>query len=143
MKRKRNVLVIEDNPDEAFMMQRALTKCTVCIDPVLINNGQEAVRYLASSRRMAEMPQLILIDLKLPGMSGFDVVRQIRSAAATRFIPVIIFSSSELPADRLEAYSCGVNSFIRKPIRFADLTEQMELVTQYWLTLNRPVTASD
>lgn len=137
---EKTVLVVEDNPDEAFIIKRALAKGSIHVNTIVFNSGDEVVNYLFPVAGSNKLPDLILLDLKLYGMSGFDVLRKIKSSNRTHFIPVVIHSSSELPQDRIEAFSSGASSFIRKPISFSELAKHMDLMLQYWLTLNQSVT---
>lgn len=137
----KSVLIVEDNPDEAFMIKRATAKSSVPVDAIIAGSGEDAVKLLFHETSSPLTPNLIILDLKLPGMSGFDVLRKIKSSNDTSFIPVIILSSSELMEDRIEAYGAGAISFIRKPLGFIELIATMDLIIRYWLVLNHPLIA--
>jgi CheY-like chemotaxis protein len=135
------ILLVEDNPDDELLALRALKKTGVENDVVVAHDGVEALDYLFASgshsgRDPAVMPQLILLDLKLPKVGGLEVLRRLRSHERTRLLPVVILSSSREHQDMLDGYSLGANSYVRKPVNFEQFVVAVELLRRYWLVLN-------
>jgi two-component system response regulator len=136
------ILLVEDNPNDIELTLYALKKYKVAERVDVVRDGVEALEYLfcegAYNYRQAEdMPQLILLDLKLPKMDGLDVLRQIKANTRTRAIPVIALTSSREDADVRESYRLGVNSYIVKPIDFDRFTEAVRRLGTYWLRHNQ------
>jgi len=137
------ILLVEDNPDDAVLTRRALSKSGIQHKIEVARDGLEALDYLFAlgshaERKTSEMPALILLDLKLPKVDGLEVLRRLRADRLTRLIPVICLSSSDEPADVIESYSVGANSYIRKPVDFSEFTETVRSLAHYWLRLNEP-----
>jgi len=135
------ILLVEDNPDDELLTLRALKKSGVRNEIVVAHDGVEALDYLFASgphsgRDPAVMPQLILLDLKLPRVDGLEVLRRLRSDERTRRLPVVILTSSREQRDMLEGYGLGANSYIRKPVNFEQFVKAVELLRSYWLVLN-------
>ncbi len=135
------ILLVEDNPDDELLALRALKKTGVENEVVVAHDGVEALDYLFASgphsgRDPAVMPQLILLDLKLPRVGGLEVLRRLRSHERTRLLPVVILSSSREHQDMLDGYSLGANSYVRKPVNFEQFVMAVELLRRYWLVLN-------
>jgi len=135
------ILLVEDNPDDELLTLRALKKTGVENEVVVAHDGVEALDYLFASgshsgRDPAVMPQLILLDLKLPRVDGLEVLRRLRSDERTRLLPVVILSSSGEHRDMLDGYSLGANSYVRKPVNFEQFVMAVELLRRYWLVLN-------
>lgn len=131
------ILLVEDNPDDIKLTQRAFGKCDFCKDTcqlVVVNDGSEAIEYLNTS----VLPKLILLDLKLPKMNGFEVLDYIRSNERTKLTPVIILTSSKEEQDIKKAYYLGANSYIRKPVSFNRFYEVTQEIGTYWLNINEP-----
>lgn len=138
---KKIILLVEDNPDDEALTLRAFRKNNIVNEIVVARDGAEALDYLFSEggyagRDVGVMPQIILLDLKLPKIDGLEVLQRIRSDEQTRLIPVIILTSSKEEQDLVEGYSLGANSYIRKPVDFAQFTEAIRLLGLYWLVLN-------
>lgn len=136
------ILLIEDNIDDERLTLRALRKNNIMNEVVVAVDGQEAIDYLFGSgsfsdRDMAVMPAVVILDLKLPKLSGLEVLQRIRGDARTRRVPVVVMTSSEDQAQVDEAYKQGCNSFLRKPNEPADFSEMVLQVAMYWLLLNR------
>src|SRR5918997_5174504 len=132
------ILLVEDNPDDELLTLRALKKTGVENEVVVAHDGVEALDYLFASgshsgRDPAVMPQLILLDLKLPKVGGLEVLRRLRSHERTRLLPVVILSSSREHQDMLDGYSLGANSYVRKPVSFEQFVMAVELLRRYWL----------
>jgi CheY-like chemotaxis protein len=135
------ILLVEDNPDDEALTQRALKKNNIRNEVVVARDGVEAVDYLFGTgahagRDLAAMPQVILLDLKLPKMDGFELLERIRSSEATKFLPVVILTTSNEDQDRIRGYGLGANSFVRKPVEFDQFIEVVWQLGLYWLILN-------
>jgi len=135
------ILLVEDNPDDELLTLRALKKTGVQNEVVVARDGVEALDYLFASgaysgRDPAVMPQLILLDLKLPRVGGLEVLKRLRSNERTRLLPVVILTSSREQRDMLEGYGLGANSYVRKPVNFEQFVKAVELLRNYWLVLN-------
>jgi two-component system response regulator len=132
----RAILLVEDNPDDVALTLRALKKCGVSNEVVVARDGVEALDHLFATRATA--PQLILLDLKLPRLSGLEVLTRLRENEQTRFLPIVILTSSKEQRDVADGYSLGANGYIRKPVDFGEFVQVMEQLKLYWLTLNEP-----
>ena len=135
------ILLVEDNPDDELLTLRALKKSGVSSEVVVAHDGVEALDYLFASgpysgRDTAVMPQLILLDLKLPKVDGLEVLKRLRSDERTRRLPVVILTSSREQQDMLDGYGLGANSYIRKPVDFEQFISAVEQLRLYWLVLN-------
>ena len=140
------VLLIEDNPDDALLMRRAFDRCQAGRELVVAGTGEEAIALLSPSRGrnlVPLRPSLVLLDLDLPGNDGIEVLRRIRTQAGTRTIPVIVFTSSRVPADVTASYELGANSYLQKPVGFDSLLETVETLGRYWLQMNVSPVVSD
>jgi two-component system response regulator len=137
----KTILLVEDNPDDADLALRALRQKHILNELVVARDGAEALDYLFGAgahagRDLRQMPQLVLLDLKLPKVDGFEVLRRIRADDRTRFLPVVVLTSSKEDRDLIEAYHCQANSYIRKPVDFVQFSEAVGLLGLYWLVLN-------
>ena len=136
------ILLVEDNPDDVFLTQRALNKSHIANKLAVAENGQEALDYLFcqnnySERDPKQIPEVVLLDLKLPRAGGLDVLKKIRANLATRMLPVVVLTSSSADKDVINSYQPGCNSFIRKPVVFDQLVKAVEQLGLYWLVLNQ------
>jgi len=136
------ILLVEDNPDDKLLAQRAFKKNGINTRLVTVRDGAEALDYLFGSgdytgRDMREMPEIILLDLKLPRVDGFEVLRRMRSQEMTRLLPVVVLSSSLEPQDLVKSYLLGANSYIRKPVDFGEFTKVVRELWTYWLSFNQ------
>ncbi len=137
------ILLVEDNPSDIGLTQRALDKSHVANKLVVAEDGQEALDYLFAAgahagRDAAELPALVLLDLKLPRVGGLEVLRRIRADERTRRLPVVILTSSKEEQDVAASYDLGVNSYIRKPVDFRQFAGAIEHLGLYWLVANEP-----
>lgn len=137
------ILLVEDNQDDIELTRRAFEKQDVANKLVVAENGVEALDYLFATgshagRDVSVMPSLILLDLKLPQMDGFEVLRRVRNDDRTKLIPVVILTSSDQDIDLIESYNLGCNSYLRKPTSFAKFIEDLRMLVSYWLQLNEP-----
>jgi CheY-like chemotaxis protein len=135
------ILVVEDNPDDEELTRIALQESNIAHQLVVVRDGVEALDYLFATgahagRGANVMPQLILLDLKLPKMTGLEVLRRLRTDERTRFIPVVILTSSLEEEDLLNAYRLCANGYVRKPVDFSQFGEAVRRLGLYWLTLN-------
>ena len=139
--KKKIILLVEDNPDDELLTIRALEKNNIMNEVVVARDGVEALDYLFGTgsnnkRKLSQMPEMVLLDLKLPKMDGLDVLRRIRSDERTKLLPVVVLTSSTEEKDLIESYSLGANSYIRKPVDFTQFTEAIKQLGLYWLVLN-------
>ncbi len=141
--KERIILLVEDNPDDEALTLRALRKNNVRNEIVVARDGSEALEYLFAEgaykdRDVSELPQLVLLDLKLPKVDGFEVLRRIRADERTRLLPVVILTSSREEQDVVNGYRSGCNSYVRKPVNFDEFIEAARQLGLYWLLLNEP-----
>jgi two-component system response regulator len=132
---ERSILLVEDNPDDELLTLRALQKNNIRNRVVVAHDGAEALNYLSGAR---DLPSVILLDLKLPKVSGLEVLRRLRADERTRLVPVVILTSSREEQDLLSGYRFGANSYVRKPVDFNEFVEAVRQLGLYWLVLNEP-----
>jgi two-component system, response regulator len=135
------ILLVEDNPSDIGLTQRALAKARIANEMIVAEDGEEALDYLwgtgvHAGRDVSDLPAVILLDLKLSGVSGLEVLRQIRGDARTRRVPVVILTTSKEEQDVAAGYDLGVNSYVRKPVDFNQFATAVEQLGLYWLVLN-------
>jgi len=138
----KTILLVEDNPDDVTLTLRALKKNNLLNEVVVARDGVEALDFLFSegsyTNRVAEhLPELILLDLKLPKVDGLEVLKRIRANERTKLLPVVILTSSNEQSDIISGYELGVNSYIRKPVDFEQFIEAVRQLGLYWLVLNQ------
>ncbi len=138
------ILVVEDNPDHLELTVLTLVEHGVTAEIAVARDGAEALDYLFgrgihAGRDTQKQPAFILLDMKLPKLSGLDVLRAVRSNPLTALVPVIMLTSSSEQSDILSCYQNGANSFIRKPVDFGEFTEKLHRLQAYWLGVNEPV----
>jgi two-component system response regulator len=136
------ILLVEDNPDDEALTLRALKKNNIRNEVVVARDGAEALDYLFgrgayAARDPRIMPHVILLDLKLPKVDGFEVLKALRADDRTRFLPVVILTSSNEEQDKLNGYGLGANSYVRKPVEFEAFIEGVRQLGLYWLILNQ------
>jgi two-component system, response regulator len=141
--RKKVILLVEDNADDEALARRALEKNRIVNELIVVRDGAEALDFLFSEgayveRDNSHRPQLILLDLKLPKIDGLEVLRRIRADERTKLIPVVVLTTSDEERDRIQSYTHHANSFVRKPVDFAQFTEVIRQIGLYWLVLNEP-----
>ena len=139
----KTILLVEDNQSDADLTKRALFKGRILNDLVVAEDGQEALDYLRgegthTGRSIADVPALVLLDLKLPKVPGLEVLRLIRADPRINRVPIVILTSSKEEEDIAAGYSLGVNSYVRKPVDFKEFQIAMENLGLYWLLLNEP-----
>jgi CheY-like chemotaxis protein len=138
-----HILLVEDNPEDIEMTLRALRRARLANPVEVVEDGAQALEYLFATgayagRDINRPPKVVLLDLKLPKLSGLDVLRRLRSDERTREIPVVILTSSREDSDVAEAYRLGVNSYVVKPVEFEAFVEAVGRVGLYWGLLNQP-----
>lgn len=129
------ILLVEDNPDDEALTLRALNKGDYKSDIMVLRDGQQAVDYLNGADE-SRLPALIMLDLKLPKLSGIDVLKFIRSNNKTKHLPVVVLTSSSEESDIRECYEYHVNSYVRKPVNMDEFTESVRNLGLYWLMIN-------
>jgi len=134
------ILLVEDNQDDEELTVLAYERSRIANRMVVVRDGQEALDYLLGTDAQV-LPQLVLLDLKLPKVSGLEVLRRLRADPRTRRLPVVVLTSSKEEQDLLESYDCGANSYVRKPVDFARFSEAIHQLQLYWLVLNEQPTA--
>lgn len=132
------ILLVEDDPDHEALAIRALRKANVANEIEVAHDGAEALEYMNAVTSGAKvLPQLVLLDLKLPKVDGLEVLRTIRASDKTALLPVVVLTSSDEERDIVSSYRLGVNSYIRKPVNFTDFAEATRQLGMYWLLLNQ------
>lgn len=129
------IVLVEDNPDDEDLTLRALKKQHVANDIVVVRDGAEALEFLLGENN--PLPSLVLLDLNLPKVGGLQVLQRLRSEERTRFLPVVVLTSSDEDKDLIDGYRFGANSYVRKPVDFHQFTEAVRSLGLYWLVLNR------
>jgi two-component system, response regulator len=137
------ILLVEDNPDDEALTLRALKKNNIKNEVVVAHDGAEALDYLFGTgkhagRNMDVLPQVVLLDLKLPKVEGLEVLRRVRADKRTKLLPVVILTSSNEEQDRIDGYGLGANSYVRKPVDFSQFLDAARQLGLYWLILNEP-----
>jgi len=135
------ILLVEDNEDDELLTLRALTRNNIKNEVVVARNGADALDFLFGTgahagRDLSVMPEVTLLDLKLPKISGLEVLRALRSNELTRLLPVVVLTSSLEEQDLIRSYGLGANSYVRKPVDFNQFTEAVRHLGLYWLILN-------
>jgi two-component system response regulator len=128
------IILVEDNPDDERLTLRALRKANVANEILIARNGEEALTLVLNAD---PLPSVILLDLKLPKISGLEVLRQIRANARTRFLPIVVLTSSSEDRDIIESYNLGANSYVCKPVEFDRFTEAVSQLGLYWALINQ------
>lgn len=147
---QQTILLVEDNPDDEALTLRALEKNKILNEVVVAHDGVEALDYLFAEgayagRDLCVMPEVILLDLKLPKIDGLEVLKRLRADERTRLLPVVILTSSNQEQDIIASYNLGANSYIRKPVDFTQFIDAVRQLGLYWLVLNEapPVQRGD
>lgn len=138
----KTILLVEDNPDDEDLTLRALRQAKVANEVIVTRDGIEALDYLFAQGRFkdrdpGQRPSVVLLDLKLPKLNGLDVLQRMRADPLTRFVPVVILTSSSEDEDMLKSYASGANSYVRKPVEFGAFASAVAQLGIYWLMLNQ------
>ncbi len=138
------ILLVEDDPDDVELALRALQRHRIANQVVVVRDGAEALAFLYgegahATRNPGDLPEVVLLDLNLPKVRGLEVLQRIRADARTRFLPVVVLTTSSEERDVVESYRLGANSYIRKPVDFEQFAEAMRQLGMYWLVLNQNV----
>ncbi len=135
------ILLVEDSPDDVDLTMRALEKNNISNRIVVCPDGAVALSYLhekaPGGHYVNELPQVVLLDLKLPKVDGLEVLKAVRANPRTRLLPVVVLTSSKEERDMVESYSLGANSYVRKPVSFDEFLEAVRQLGLYWLLLNQ------
>jgi CheY-like chemotaxis protein len=138
----RKILIVDDSPNDVELMLEALATANLANDIVVARDGQEALDYLDRQGRFAarvpENPAVVILDLKLPKVSGHDVLHHIRSSPGLRHLPVVVLTSSNEEKDRIACYEGAVNGYVVKPARFEDFVEAVKGLGVFWVLINEP-----
>jgi two-component system response regulator len=137
----KTILLIEDNPKDEALTLRALRKSGIVNEVAVTRDGAEALDFLFSTgayaaRNPAEVPTLVLLDLNLPKVGGFEVLKRLRADERLKLLPVVILTSSDEEKDLIEGYERGANSYVRKPVEFSEFANAVQQLGLYWLILN-------
>ena len=143
MSRSRTILLVEDNPNDVELTLRAFERSNVIRKIVVVPDGEQAMHYLFSTglcanRSAQDMPEVVLLDMKLPKLDGLGVLRRMRADERTRRLPVVVLTSSKEEKDVMSSYDLGANSFVRKPVDFGEFVEAAKHLGIYWLLMNEP-----
>jgi two-component system response regulator len=138
-----DLLLVEDNPDDAGLVIRQLKKSNLCNNLIHLHDGEEALDFLFvrgkfSDRKIEDRPKVILLDLKMPKVDGLQVLREIRNDDRTKLIPVVMMTSSREERDIVESYSLGVNAYVVKPVGFDNFSTAVAELGMFWLLVNQP-----
>ena len=141
MRELHRILAAEDNPFDAFLLKRAFLKAGINVPMDVVTDGQEVIDYLNgeepySDRKQHPIPTVLVLDLKMPRLSGFDVIEWIRRQPGLRRLPILVLTSSNLSRDVNRAYDLGANSYLVKPSELQDLEQVAAAVERYWLKIN-------
>jgi len=139
--KKKDILLVEDNPDDVTLALRALKRNNILNEVVVVQDGAEALDYLFGQgkyqgRDTSQTPAVVLLDLKLPKVDGLEVLRRLRADERMKRLPVVILTSSNEEQDLVESYNLGANSYIRKPVDFLQFAEAIRQLQLYWLVVN-------
>ncbi|MEB3289847.1 MAG: response regulator [Leptolyngbya sp.] len=129
-----SILLVEDNPDDERLILRALRRSNITNPVVVAHNGEEALQCLQG---LSPLPIVVLLDLKLPKVDGFEVLRQLRNQDATRALPIVVLTSSSEDRDIVTSYHLGANSYVRKPVSMDEFTMAIEHLGVYWTRMNQ------
>ena len=130
------ILLVEDNPDDEELTRIAFEESNLANQLVVAHDGVEALEYLLDPKR--PLPQMVLLDLKLPKLNGLEVLRRLRADERTKFLPIVILTSSDEERDRTQSYGFGANSYVRKPMDFQQFQRAVSELGLYWLDVNQP-----
>lgn len=132
------ILLVEDNADDEKLTLRALRQSEIPNETVVARDGEEACGYLfPNGDERKRLPDLVLLDLKLPKVGGLEILQRMRREDRTKSVPIVVLTSSDEERDIMMSYNLGANSYIRKPVDYAQFIDTIKLLGKYWLTANR------
>jgi two-component system response regulator len=136
------ILLVEDNADDEALTIRALRRNNVANEIVVAHDGEEALDFFTGTgvwaeRGLPRLPEVVLLDLKLPKVDGLEVLKRIRAEQRTKYLPVVVLTSSSEEGDLVESYRLGANSYVRKPVDFSEFGQAVGQLGLYWLLLNQ------
>lgn len=136
------IVIVEDNPDDEALMLRAFKQHKLTNEIVVLRDGVEAIEYLLGTgayagRDTTQMPQVVLLDLKLPKLNGLDVLKRLRADPRTKIVPIVVLTTSKEEGDMVASYDLGANSYVVKPVDFTKFVESVKQLGLYWLLLNQ------
>jgi two-component system response regulator len=136
------ILLVEDNPNDALLTVRAFKKAGILNEMVVASDGEEALEYMFGTGRydgrdVAQLPQVILLDLKLPKVDGLEVLKRLREDPRTKAVPIVILTSSSEERDLISAYNLHTNAYVQKPVDFVQFAEACKHLGMFWLLLNK------
>jgi two-component system, response regulator len=139
---EKTILLVEDDPDDEELTTRALRQAKIANEIVVARDGSEAIEFLFgqgrhAGRDLSQMPAVILLDLKLPKLSGLEVLQRLRADERTKLIPTVILTSSSEDEDMVKSYKWGANSYVRKPVEFGAFVNAVSQLGMYWMLLNQ------
>src|SRR3954453_8738142 len=140
MHKDKTILLVEDSPADEALTLRALKKANIMSEVIVARDGAEALDYLfgpETGEIRRKLPELILLDLKLPKLDGHEVLKRIRADERTHLLPVVVLTTSVEDEDRLESYRVGANSYVRKPVNFTEFSEAVLQLGLYWLPVQK------
>jgi CheY-like chemotaxis protein len=142
MEENKAILLVEDNQQDELLTIRALKKHKIHNEIIVARDGEEALDYLFgrgkySNRDTSRLPQIVLLDLKLPKVDGLQVLREIRTSQLTKFLPIVVLTTSKEESDVVTAYQLGTNAYVRKPVDFNEFSEAVCTLGLFWLILNQ------
>ena len=140
---KQSILLVEDNPDDVDLTLRAMEKHNIKNAVAVVRDGAEALEYIFATGKYADcdaadLPTVVLLDLKLPKIDGVEVLARLRADERTKLLPVVILTSSKEEQDMINGYKLGANSYVRKPVDFVQFNKAIKQLGLYWLLLNEP-----
>ena len=137
-----DILIVEDNPDDEALILRTLNKISIKNEIRVVRDGAEALDYVFKAGKYADRnsrdPAVILLDIKLPKVSGLEVLERVRADGRTKRLPVVMLTSSDEQEDMVKSYDLGCNSYVRKPVEFDEFSEAVKSLGLYWLLVNEP-----
>lgn len=135
MNKEKHILLVEDNMSDELLTTRSLKKIGIINPIVVMRDGAEALAYLENEENA--LPELVMLDLKLPKISGLEVLKRLRQNSHTQLLPIVIFTSSDEEKDIIDSYQLGANSYVQKPVDFAEFSAAVHDLGMYWLVLNK------
>lgn len=133
------IVIVEDNPNDAELLLRVFKKHNMVNNIVLLKDGEEAINYFFSNQNDKNIkPRIVILDLKLPKVNGIEILRKFKTDIRTKETPVVVLTSSKEDRDLKDAYNAGVNSYVIKPIKFADFAKVVSDLQLYWVLMNKP-----